>query len=1161
MYPDRALDGIASGILDRELFNVTDLIAAGYDDAHRASIPVIVSYKDDPTARTLDTRTEVLADAGARPLPALDAAATTVAKADAGGFFDALGIGDGKPAKDAREVEKVWLDQQVKPLLDKSVPMIGAPDAWAAGYDGTGVKVAVLDTGVDLTHPDLAGKIAVSESFVPAETVTDRQGHGTHVAATVAGSGAASGGTHKGVAPGARLMIGKVLSDAGTGESSWVLGGMEWAASHGADVVSMSLGGNGGPDDLLSQAVNRLSDQYGTLFVIAAGNSGPSAATIKSPGIAAKALTVGAVDKSDTIAVFSSRGPSLYGGSLKPEITGPGVSIVAARAAGTGLGTPTNDMYTSLSGTSMATPHVAGAAAIMAQLHPDFTGAQLKDALASTARTSPAYGAYEQGAGRVDLVHGIEETVFASAKADFGTFIASDDPTEPLTRTVTYSNSGDEDVTLSLTLDMDRGVDTVENEVRVSPGTVTVPAHGTADVVLSVDQYLGQYGVHSGYVKAVGAGVQLVTSVGYVKKAPQADVTLRLSGRDGKAPALATVQVFDTVTDDVVWRSATLRDQASYSFTVPKGRYSVIARLRTDVDGVESASDFYAEPEIDLEADKEVTIDARGAVDVRARVADENRPLADAWYSTSLTRTRPGNMSGSLTSYGLAGDRVVTEGVIPSKTKAETGTLTFARDTGLRDPLVTAEADVPGDDRLDIVAPALGLRQDGTHRLRAVSVGGGSTEEYSGVDVRRRLAVITTTAVDVSQLVDTAVGQGAAGVLIARPTPGPSAITDTGGRDVPVFAATYDSSRRLLARLALAPVTVDVRTRAESRFTYLVPLAFEGSLPTEPVMTTYRKQYAVTTNRFYSDLEPRLANETLSAWHSWGGYSFRARTYVHAPAERQEFVYAPGMTYQQSVYSGRPGTNMREPVMAYMPGQERERDWYRGPVHGAPPRSQACAYCRTPEHITFGLSSSGDSEASHWGVDGTSATATRYYRDEARVDRLAQLMVPETATYRIEHDVTRALGTGVALGTELRTAWTFRSAAPQGVGSRECADLYTEPDDCSVLPVIITGFDVPLDSLNRAPAGRDFAFTLTTGRQAGYGGEAAIAGAKVSASYDDGETWHDATVRMGDDGRHQVSVRHPRLSQTNGFVTLRVEAWDALGNRTVQTIKRAYGLR
>lgn len=110
-------------------------------------------------------------------------------------------------------------------VLAQSTAQIGAPTAWAAGLDGKDVKVAVLDTGVDLNHPDMDDRVAETVSFVPGETVADAHGHGTHTASTVGGSGA-SDGAEKGVAPGAELLAGKVLSDQGHGEDSWVIAGM-----------------------------------------------------------------------------------------------------------------------------------------------------------------------------------------------------------------------------------------------------------------------------------------------------------------------------------------------------------------------------------------------------------------------------------------------------------------------------------------------------------------------------------------------------------------------------------------------------------------------------------------------------------------------------------------------------------------------------------------------------------------------------------------------------------------------------------------------------------------------------------------------------------------------------------------------------------------------
>lgn len=246
--------------------------------------------------------------------------------------------------------------------LAESVPQIKAPQAWAEGYDGTGRKVAVLDTGVDDTHPDLKGRIAAERSFVPDQAVADGNGHGTHVASTVAGDGA----TYRGVAPGAELLVGKVLSDEGYGEDSWIIAGMEWAKAQGADVVSMSLGSQV-PDDgtsPMARAVDTLSADGGPLFVVAAGNS-YGEFTIGAPGSAASALTVASVTKSDERSDFSSMGPLTGSYGLKPDISAPGSDITAAKPGGG---------YQTMSGTSMATPHVAGAAAVLKQRHPDWSG-------------------------------------------------------------------------------------------------------------------------------------------------------------------------------------------------------------------------------------------------------------------------------------------------------------------------------------------------------------------------------------------------------------------------------------------------------------------------------------------------------------------------------------------------------------------------------------------------------------------------------------------------------------------------------------------------------------------------------------------------------------------------------------------------------------------
>ena len=236
--------------------------------------------------------------------------------------------------------------------------------------------------------------------------LSDVHGHGTHTASTVGGSGAASDGAKKGVAPETQLLIGKVLGDNGGGSDSMIIGGMEWAVAQGADVISMSLGSNAAPaacNDPMSSAAQELATHSPSLFVIAAGNTGSANNTVSAPGCAPAVLTVGAVDREDVPAWFSSRGPTAVDHNLKPEMSAPGVGISAARSGGRG-----DDAYAAMSGTSMATPHVAGAAAIVKQAHPTWTGQQLKAALVSSAKSDVPGDVRAQGAGRLDVIAAVE---------------------------------------------------------------------------------------------------------------------------------------------------------------------------------------------------------------------------------------------------------------------------------------------------------------------------------------------------------------------------------------------------------------------------------------------------------------------------------------------------------------------------------------------------------------------------------------------------------------------------------------------------------------------------------------------------------------------------------------------------------------------------------
>ncbi|HRI57429.1 MAG TPA: S8 family serine peptidase, partial [Anaerolineae bacterium] len=157
-------------------------------------------------------------------------------------------------------VERVWPDLPVYALLDVSVPKVHAPQLWNLGFDGTGVKVAVIDTGIDPTHPDFGDRIIEAKDFTNTKPGgVDGNGHGTHVAGTIAGSGEASGGLYIGMAPQARLLVAKVLRDNGSGATSDVMAGVDWAVQQGAQVLNLSLGSNGPCDG--SDALSAMCDE------------------------------------------------------------------------------------------------------------------------------------------------------------------------------------------------------------------------------------------------------------------------------------------------------------------------------------------------------------------------------------------------------------------------------------------------------------------------------------------------------------------------------------------------------------------------------------------------------------------------------------------------------------------------------------------------------------------------------------------------------------------------------------------------------------------------------------------------------------------------------------------------------------------------------------
>ena len=336
------------------------------------------------------------------------------------------------------ETKSVWNNRVYTLDLDESTKMIKADKVWSGSglrrpYTGAGVGVAVIDSGIDATHPDLPYGAKVKKSFyiaadplsgdepsvmIEGDPLTDTEiGHGTHVASTIAGTGAASAGRYKGVAPGADIYAFR----AGAGLSIfswWAVRYFDWiiqnTAQYNIRVISNSWGGGDGENYDANDPVNIMSKaayDKNIVVVFAAGNSGgPN--MLGSNSVSPYVICVGATDKSYKKASFSSTGRP--GGDMtrdanglyRPTISAPGVDIVAARSsAGVYMTTEVdteNPYYTHSDGTSMATPHVSGVAALMLEARPKLTAQNVIDIIEGTAANMPDYEQWQVGAGFLD---------------------------------------------------------------------------------------------------------------------------------------------------------------------------------------------------------------------------------------------------------------------------------------------------------------------------------------------------------------------------------------------------------------------------------------------------------------------------------------------------------------------------------------------------------------------------------------------------------------------------------------------------------------------------------------------------------------------------------------------------------------------------------------
>jgi subtilisin family serine protease len=1150
VVPDEALALLGADKLDKRLFNVSDLIEMGYDDAGTAGVPLIATYAQ-PTARSA---AEPVAPGGStlvRGLPSIRGAALRADKKQARRFWSAV-----TPPADAAAtplsadpatptlgagLAKLWLDGRVKADLAESVPLIGAPAAWAAGFDGAGVTVAVLDTGIDVNHPDLKAQIDGVASFVPGEPMTDVNGHGTHVASTIVGAGAADGAL-RGVAPGADLIVGKVLGGVeGFGQDSWIIAGMQWAAEAGADVVNMSLGDTFPSDgtDPMSLAVDALSAQYGTLFVVAAGNQGPE--TISTPAAAGSALTVGATDKQDNLAGFSATGPLAFSGGLKPDITAPGVDITAARSQEMSDG---EGLYRTISGTSMATPHVAGAAAILAQQHPDWTGGQLKQHLMSSAKgLAESYSPYEVGTGRLDVAAAVRTTVSGTGSLFLGNYDWPHEPTDvATTKDLVLTNHGSAAVTLNLAL-------TTDGPFTLGSSTVTVPAGGQAAVEVTGDPGSVESGRFAGYVvgtDAVTGQPVTRTSVALLKEDERYDLTVRLVGRDGE-PGAGWVGVSRA---GDIWPWA-LYVEGQTTLRLPAATYLVATSL--DVAGEKpdrSGLAVLVDPETVLNRSTTIVLDASRArllqTEAPERTEDRQRKVDYSVVDSFGVEYR------SAYSVPVAYDDVY---VSPTDPMTQ-GTFMLTTRWRKGEPLLSL-AGVGGRVSFDtLVQPGSTLLDGPSENLRVVYAGRGAAADYAGRDVRGKLVVVERSDdVAPEERAEAAAAAGAKTLIVVNDRPG-GLMEYVGESPIPVATVHRDAGKLLVAMARTGIGVLTVKQSKYTDFVYDLTRDYPGRVPDRAlVYRPSKRDLARIDARYYGVKDGPGSGYrydlTLSPSLGYHEYEWH-------PGTRTEWV-TPSQVWVESHAQSIDGElpwEMVSGVNTYPAGEPHRLDWFAPAIGPGFSDSFGVYNSRWQDFLTWNVqpwsSSSDVMRLGGYLPWGTTPTHLQLFQGDTLIhdnpfsaDAQWIEVPPGNLPYRAVLDAERPADV-FRLSTRTHTEWTFRSDTVDG-------------DNFEPFSVLRVDYRLPTDLRGDIRANTPQKIALRP-RSSDFGAvPGTVTAVALAISSDDGATWQTVTLTRGADGWWTGTFRAP--AKAGGFMSVRASAETDSGYGISQEIIRAYGLR
>jgi hypothetical protein len=796
----------------------------------------------------------------------------------------------------------------------------------------------------------------------------------------------------------------------------------------------------------------------------------------------------------------------------------------------------------------MATPHVAGAAAILAQEHPDWSGAQLKAALVSTA--ADVHGTVNGvGTGRLDVARATTQTVTASA-GTLNTFLAWPHTGDNATKTmkVTYHNAGTSPVTLQLGLSLANGDGTAAPAglSTLDSGVVSVPSSGDTTVTVTIAAQAGHDGLYQGVLAATAAGVSLRTAIAVNQENERYSLSVTTLDRDGATPDGSDM-------DNAFTYAIGIDSGEVYGLfgdgtgRLPAGRYALHTVIMTSRGFLLPSMTALADPELNLRADTRITMDARTAKEATLSV---DKPAGRAAERTLILNTwvAPAGRSWGTAIYG---DTRFAPLYLGSMSGTQSDSFTYLEYDHLEEPL--AEVFLKNPDLELPLQFANTPNPQGRWRLTAVYGGNGSPEKLAGKDLSGKLVVLELSTPDD----ETALGEriaaiahaGAAMVALGATVGQYGGSLDSSTLPLPTLALTWrgelsPQTVKLFEAARTGTAKVDVTARTNSGSTHDLYTVTRGRLPANPARTVHTNELAAVTQRYYGDGRYYIENRQVTsvttpadAQRSLVGGSHQP---VQGPLERTEY-FTPG-TWQLGLF-GRGLDYLTANPIDLKASPKYQMNWL-APVFGPAmsglrpepfyaPQQPWVSQQDTTLDVVVPIHGDG---AGHTPLYSPGTGYTELFRDNTSIGRVetpgtGRFDLPAAkGTYRL---VTEANRTDTELSTKVTCDWTVKLG------------------DSQAPPLLTVGLQPYLDLTSTVKPGHDINVPATVTRQGGAAGPA-IASLTVDVSYDDGATWTNARIT------HTADKWTLTLDRTTaGYASLRAHAADTAGNTITQTIIRA----